>query len=373
MRARIGLLLPRSTDYPAMGYDIMDGLRLNLHKLGITPEFFSENIGYGEDTALNYNIAEKLILNQNIDVLVVYSSSANAEALYPLAETLQKPIIFLDAGMQLPGNAATPHCYHISLQGVHACRIAGQKAGQGNKRVLMATSFYDGGYRGPYGYDRGLSEAGGSVCGNFVSAYKIAEFTIAPYMNHLQQSGAESVAACFSSYLAELFFKALHEHNSAAVPLPFYCSPFMAEEQMLSNCQYPGGTFYAVVPWGRSVQNNIQENFLHTIAAEKNKQANIFHLLGWEAAHAVLQYLLAGVASLQHFSWESPRGTVAFHPATHYTYAPLYEGTIEGDENGKCRLRITGTIPVTAEEHVKVMTDLPQGVVSGWTNNYLCI
>lgn len=373
MHARIGILLPRSTDYPAMGYNITDGLRLHLQQKGITPEFFMENIGYGEDAKLTYSVAEKLFLSQNIEVLILYSTSFNAEPLYPLANALQKPVIILDAGMQLPGSAASPHCYHITLQGVHACRIAGQMAGKGSKKVLMATSFYDGGYRGPYSYDRGLSEAGGSVCANFVSAYKIAEFNIASYMDHLQHAGAESVAACFSSYLAELFFKALHQHNSAAVPLPFYCSPFMAEEQLLENCQYPGGTFYAVVPWGRSLQNKVQENFLHTIAAEKSKPANIFHLLGWEAADVVQQLLQEGVASLAHFSWESPRGTVAFHPATHYTYAPLYEGMIIGDENGKCRLRITGSNTVSAEEHLKVMTDIPKGVVSGWTNNYLCI
>jgi branched-chain amino acid transport system substrate-binding protein len=208
MANRIGLLLPRSTDYPSMGYDILDGLKFSLAKAGRTnTQIFSENIGFGENTNINYSKAEKLFLQDNVDLVIGYSNSTNAEALYQLATAIDKPIIILDAGMQLPLSPVSSHCYHISLQGVQACRFAGYMAGSGNRKVLMATSFYDGGYRGPWGYDRGLSEAGGSICGNYVSGFKPAEFTIDPYIGLLQQSGAGSVAACFSSYLAELFFK----------------------------------------------------------------------------------------------------------------------------------------------------------------------
>src|SRR5881398_4084670 len=173
---KIGILLPRSTDYPAMGYDIVDGLRAGLQFTGQSSfEIFTENIGFGVDPTLSYARAEKLLLNDGVDLLIVYSDASNAEQLYPLAETFQKTLIVLDAGMQLP-EINSAYCYHISLQGVHACRIAGMMAGQGNRKVLMATSFYDGGYRGPWGCDRGLSETGGSVCGNYVSGYKTAEF-----------------------------------------------------------------------------------------------------------------------------------------------------------------------------------------------------
>ncbi len=61
----------------------------------------------------------------------------------------------------------------------------------------------------PWGYTRGLAAAGGTVCGNYVSGYKEAEFNMDGCMQLLQHSGAQSVAACFSSYLANLFIKAL--------------------------------------------------------------------------------------------------------------------------------------------------------------------
>ena len=373
MFTRIGVLLPRSTDYPAMAYDILDGLRSWLTLNGQNDySIYIENIGFGEDMALNYAKAEKLALQDQTDIIIAYCHATNAEALYPLADALHKPFLFIDAGMQLPQGAVSPYCYHITLQGLHACRVAGHMAGAGNRKVLMATSFYDGGYRGPWGYDKGLSEAGGSVCGNFVSGYNVSEFTITPYLGLLRQTTPTSVAACFSSNQAELFFKALHEKNGESTPWPFYCSPFMAEEQWLNKCDFPGGEFYAVVPWASSVKNEEQEQFLRCIQAEKNKAANIFHLLGWEAGMVTMSIQQMGVQAVKNFSYNSPRGKTTIHPGTHYTYAPLYQGTITGDENGKCVFNITNILPPDATMHEAVMNDRPQAVVSGWKNNYLC-
>jgi branched-chain amino acid transport system substrate-binding protein len=354
-----------------MGFDIIEGLRTRLQMAGMNEvKLITENIGFGDNATLNYSKAEKLLIEDQADMIITYSGALNAEPLYPLADTLKKTFIFLDAGMQFP-ESISPFCFHISLQGIHACRLAGQMAGSGNRKVLMATSFYEGGYRGPWGYDRGLSESGGSVCANYVSGYKIAEFTIDPYIGLLHQSGASSVGACFSSYLAELFFRELNEHKDDALNLPFYCSPFMAEEQLLQKCDFPGGEFITVVPWARSLQNPLQEEFREVL--EKNKPATLFHLLGWEGAIVAMQAAGKGAASLHGFSYDSPRGKVTIHSHTNATYAPLYMGNIRGDENGKCRLEIFETIEVTGDEHQKIMNDRPADHVSGWKNNYLCI
>jgi branched-chain amino acid transport system substrate-binding protein len=334
--------------------------------------FYTENIGFGDDHALNYAKAEQLAFIDRVDILIAYCHSGNAAPLYQLAGALNKPLLILDAGMQSPQGATSPYCYHITLQGLHACRITGNMAGTGNRNVLMATSFYDGGYSGPWSCDRGLSETGGVVCGNYVSGYEPAAFNIDPYLGLLQNTAADSVAACFSSYLAGLFFKALYEKNREATRAPVYCAPFMAEEQMLNTCDFPGGEFYTVVPWTSSLVNKEQEEFRGCIWSASNKAANIFHLLGWEAGTVTMALHEHGIQSLKNFSYESPRGQTTIHPETHYTYAPLYKGTIMGDQNGKCALHITETIPADADMHIKVMSEPPPSIVSGWKNNYLC-
>jgi branched-chain amino acid transport system substrate-binding protein len=245
-------------------------------------------------------------------------------------------------------------------------------AGEGNRKILKATSFYDGGYRGSWSCVRGLEEAGGSVCGNYVSGYRISEFSIQDYLDLLGSTDAQAIGATFSTYLSELFMNALKAAGPGAVNLPFYCSPFMAEELILSKCDFPGGTFHVVVPWASSIENEEQKNFTETIRKEKNKQANLFHLLGWEAGIAAEHIFKENAEALKNWSFESPRGKVTFHPDTHFTYAPLYSGKIVSGENGKCRLLIDAQIPIDAAEHAQVIFDRPEMVASGWKNNYFC-
>jgi len=370
---RIGLLLPHSTDYPAMGYDMLHGLQCRLATdSGREYRLYSENIGFGEDELRNYTVAEKLVLQNKVDMLVAYCHSENAEALYHLANAMRTPLLIIDAGMQLPHTTASPYCYHITLQGLHACRLAGYMAGAGNRNVVMATSYYDGGYRGPWSYGQGIAEAGGAVCGNYVSDYKSATFTIDACIELFKNTGAASTAACFSGYLAELFFRALYEKNKEGTPVPFYCAPFMAEEQLLQTCDFPGGELYTVVPWLSSLHNKEQKVFTNSIGPTTGKTANIFHLLGWEAGIVTTSLWQHGISSLKGYSYASPRGNTTIHPATHYTYAPLYKGKITGNSLGKCTVQLIETIVPDAGMHIKVMSEQPDSIVSGWKNNYLC-
>lgn len=373
MPLKIGLLLPRSTDYPAMGFDMLDGIRAGLQHQGIhDAQIITDNIGFGEDADSNYAKAEKLLLQDDVQLVIVYSNVTNAEPLYQLAASAQRTFIFLDAGMQLPGPAINEYCYHISLQGAHACYLSGQQLAQDSRKVLLATSFYDGGYRGPWSYHASIASAGAAVCGNYISGYKVADFTINTYLELLEQAGAESVAACFSTYLAELFMQALKKAGTKAVALPFYCSPYMAEEQLLSKCDFPGGSFHAFVPWASSLENEQQAAFT-AMMQQRNKTGNIFQLFGWEAALMSSQAIGKGAASLTGWTYNSPRGEVMVHKTTHHTYAPLYYGNIVPGENGKCTFRVREKKILEEADHTYYTAHDQEIMVSGWRNNYFCI
>ena len=375
MSQTIGLLLSSSADYPSLGIDINQGLRSYLQSQQKTDiNVIVENTGFGEQAAINYSKAEMMLLQHDVDVLIAYFHSSNAEQLYSLAESSGKPFIFIDPGMQLPGNSPGSHAYHISLQGVHACRLSGQMAGDHQRKVLMASSFYDAGYSGPWGFSRGLQSAGGEVCGNYIGRFKINEPGITPFLNLMNDSGAASVAACFSAQQSQLFLKALvdsayTQHYQA----PIYCSPFMAEQQWLGKCPFPGGILEAIVPWFTDLSNDVNKSFADSIRQKANKSPGMFHLLGWEAGIVAMQYFNEGFTSLNGLCYESPRGTVTMDATTHYTYAPLYKGQIIAGEQGNCVLKIEETIAVSAAEHRLALSDKPEGVLSGWRNNYLCI
>lgn len=356
-----------------MGFDMLAGLKAGLALQG--PEeyrFVTENTGFGENAVHNYTCAEKMILQEDADVIICYSQFLNAEPLYALATSSGKTFIFLDPGMQLMTVPPQERCFHISLQGVHACSVAGARAAAGNRNVLIATSFYDGGYRGPWGCHESIMQAGGKVCGNYVSGYIKSEFSIQQYLHLLENSGAEGVVACFSTYLAELFLGALKNAGANATSLPFYCSPFMAEEALLKKCDYPGGTFHAVIPWHSSLENQQQQRFAAALKLT-DKVPNLFSLLGWEAAILLEKIFEEGTASLKGWTYESPRGRVNIHPDTHHSCAPVYYGMILPDENGKCRWQYQETITIDSDTHIRYLVAGQDHMQSGWKNNYFCI
>lgn len=374
MPANIGVLLPRSTEYPAMGFDLLDGLRLHLKRLGVDAKITTESIGFGEDPEQNHARAEKLVLQDDVQVLIAYATSLNAEALYSFAQTANKPIIFLDAGMEVFEAPSSPLCYHITLQGLAACKYLGREAGKGERKVISAISFLDAGYRCSWTFSKGIEESGGSICGNYVSLYKDAEFTLAPFTQLIEAGEAQAVTAAFSSYLAKLFFEHLSQADAITRSLPFYCSPFMADEQLLNTFPFSGGTFHTAVTWATSLNNEENKIFIETMKQEKNKTANLFHLLGWEAAIAVQHLLSNGVNALNGWSYSSPRGKVVFDNETHNAYSALYTGEIINDGAGKCALALSGdSIMITAEEHRQLHFAKLDGQYSRWKNNFFCI
>ncbi len=376
MSVRIGVLLPRSTDYPSIGFDILDGLRSYFKQAGQeNVQFVFENIGFGDNQALNYSKAEKFILEDDVKLIIAYSNPRNAEPLYSLAAATQKPFLFLDAGIQHPESLGHPYAFHISLQGMQASYFAGRKSANEGGKVLKATSFYEGGYRSPWAAVKGIEANGGSVVGNYVSSHRIADFTIDTYLQLLESAKPETVVASFSTYLAELFMAGLKQAGPQATALPFYCSSFMAEEQLLQKMDFPGGTFHAVIPWSSAIENTAQNLFVEMIKKEKNKTANVFHLLGWEAgivSEYVIKKDVIPANALKDWSYESPRGKQTFHPETHYTFGPLYNASIVEGENGKCTLQLHEEISADSKLHTELLKDFPESS-SDWKNNYLCI
>jgi branched-chain amino acid transport system substrate-binding protein len=374
MQARIGFLLPRSTEFPSMSFDLLDGLRTHLSILGLSDcQIFTNNIGFGDDASLTHSAAEKLILENDVHVIVAYATSLNAETLYGLADTCSRPFLFLDAGMEVFEAAPNPHCFHLTLQGLEACVRLGKQAAEVASSVLSASSFLDGGYRSTWAFQLGLESKGGSFSGHFISHYLPAEFTMVPFTNQILQDKPQAVLASYSSYLNQLFLTKLKDEPESSHSIPFYCAPFMADEQLLESIPFPGGTLHTIVPWASSLDNPSNTQFISSILSAKKKKANLFHLLGWEAASVVQRIVSGNDSALGGWSFESPRGTVSFHPETNCAYAPLYTGFIAAGENGKSSLQIREMTEVHADDHRKLFFMRPTDGYSRWKNNYFCI
>jgi len=81
---KVGLLLPRSSFYTSISFDIFNGVKSKLH-LDNNEEIkiFTENIGFGAEKHVVYRAAEQLIMQHDVDVIFAYIGHSIAQLLRP--------------------------------------------------------------------------------------------------------------------------------------------------------------------------------------------------------------------------------------------------------------------------------------------------
>ena len=86
---KIGLLLPRSSFYNTIGFDLFEGLKSGLKKIGRDDiKLVTENIGFGTDKQQCYRSAEKLLLEEDVD-LIIASKTQDSESIRQTLQSLR--------------------------------------------------------------------------------------------------------------------------------------------------------------------------------------------------------------------------------------------------------------------------------------------
>jgi branched-chain amino acid transport system substrate-binding protein len=382
---KIGVLLPRSSLYPMLSMDLISGLKNGFRSFGVTNvKFCYENIDFGGVEATVYSKVEKLLLEENVSMIIAFMDHTEAFKLEPLFRNINRLLIVLDPGGHIPLNWQTsPFCYTLSLQAALGSRLTGQLATtEGSMRPVFATSFYEGGYLQCFSYLKGLQNGGGAVQAHLVVPFQREDFKIDPLHQAFEMYKPDSILAQFSAESGAFF---LNEYISSGLykELKLYSSPFMLEETWLSTIPYPFDGIRGYVTWFKDLSCDSNTFFLNQIEEETGTAGNIFSMFGWEAAQFIIQCkqilntygnkILPAQSELENIAFESPRGTVKMHAATHHLIAPMYITEIISTINKRCKLKLIEEDTAVAEKFEHYIADKPEGIFSKWTNTYLCI
>jgi branched-chain amino acid transport system substrate-binding protein len=381
---KIGVLLPKSSLYPAIGFDIRDGLKERLSlDTSCNYKLIYENIGYGGDSAVVYEKVEKLLMQEEVMVVVAFLDHTAALKLNPLFEQTKRLLIVLDPGAHSPlsWEDASPFRYSISLQGALNNHLTGILAARnGAEKVFFSTSFYEGGYLQCHTYLKGFESGGNHVLYHSIVPFKINEFNTQQLRDAAVHFQPDTVLALFSAE-SGAFFLEKYKESGLFENTQFYLSSFMLEESWINTIPYSFGGMTGNVSWCSKIDTPENTFFKNTIQDNCDKDANVFSLLGWEAALLIEQlmqdYVSAGnnmtkaLKAFHPISIDSPRGTLELHEPSHIFFGPAYlVAIIEQEATGNCALEIKETIDYNKEHFIK---EIPEGVFSKWTNTYLCI
>ncbi|MGC4104144.1 ABC transporter substrate-binding protein [Ferruginibacter sp.] len=368
---KVGLLFPQSNVYPGIGLDFMDGWNSLLQQQQINDiTVLKEGIGLGGVEKEVYLKAEKLLISDDVDVLVAYIDEKILQVLHPLAMATGKIILVVNPGANYPVNwLAQPTVVHLNLQHAFLCRLTGALAATaGNGKAALASTFYDCGYLQSAAFVNNFMEKGGSIEYNYINRQQQYDnsFEISALLDFLNKQPDCNNLLCVADTLpGSLFYKLLDQYSR---PLQLFVSPMMLEQKALEAIgTQTSCTVQGYMPWYKDEATDLTKAC--------SRPVSIFSLLGWETA-LVLQQLKefgnaangeAAVAYLKSASLQSPRGALQLDAATQFYVAPVAKYTLQPD--AAPQIEWSNDI----EKEWQQFTALPtEGAVTGWTNTYLC-
>ncbi|MBK6937495.1 MAG: ABC transporter substrate-binding protein [Chitinophagaceae bacterium] len=383
---RTGLLLPRSTLFPSLGHDFFNGIKTLLRSERISEDihFIIDNIGFGINEQEIYSKAEKMILQDDADVVLLFADTRIAEMLQPLFTACNKLLLVVNFGANFPDNwtpSATTithslnFCWHAALTGTLAAK-------ETNKQAINTVSYYDGGYRQCFCMLHAHQVNGGTPRFNHVTNIKLEDFTLEPVSGFLKENHDINTLLClFSGEQAERFYKEIDALQLQQM-LNLYVSPMMLDETLqpplYNNVKAVNVKGY--VPWHSSLDNEANTVFKRQYAGVTGNPVNYFSLLGWETGlilQAILQQYAAGnkhaasvVTALTTITISGPRGWLKTDASTHHTYGPSYLASCSGAFDIKIEVVLNNTEEAWS---AFTKTKLYSGESSSWRNTYLCI
>lgn len=376
-KLKIGVLLPRSDMFPALGGDFLNGLKLILNSLdrSVSIQYIIESIGNATGDKF-IRTAEKMILQESPDLTLSFCGIFRLAELTTIFNSYRKPLIHLDLGGNvLKKEHKSPYVLHHSLNLCEAAFRAGQYAAQqyGKKGALTA-SFYDGGYQLAHSFVKGFTEKGGEIVYNYVGPMDYKSETFEAMIQGLEANQPNVVFTLFSYKEGAKVCKIL-AGSSLSGKIPFVSIPLMTDEYF-NRENYGLEKMISVASWSFDEASPEMQGFLKAYKAQYSEAPNIMGLLGYEAGILVKNCMENhnGIPSkiaelLVKETINTPRGLLAF-TSLYESYVPQLKVRKFQFNQTKYHNRIIDYLESpTPEQLNQDMEELPY---SGWQNPYIC-
>lgn len=381
---KVGILCPRSKTHPGMMGDFLDGLKASLKRLKVDQQvqLFSETIGFGGVEKEVYDKTEKLLVLDDVDMLVAYIDLRILEIIKPLLYASGKWILVVNPGANYPDNwVPQVNVMHLSLQHAFLCWLTGkQAAAKPGIQAALATTFYDCGYLHNSSMAKGFEKKGGNIIHHAVNNQRYDEaFNCKSLTDFLDTSPETKTLLCiFDSLPATLFYSRMEAYEKAG-ELSLFVSPMMLEgtalEKLNAGCQF---RVDGHLPWHASLENKANIEFIEIYRNQVKKPVSIFSILGWDAGQIIFEWAAGddrlspddpdlAEKSVQRII-DSPRGEMKLDPETHFFIAPVYRCSF----SPLSKEMSLSEIEDPAKEWAEFTQITLSGVNSGWTNTYLC-
>ncbi len=315
MNPKIGLLLPSSECYPALASDFLNGLKLafGVNQLPI-PSIIFEGIGTGTDDSL-LRISEKLIIQEEIDIVVGFCGINNLERLTGIFAAHQKAFIHLDFGaniynQKIKNDFVVRQTFNLWEAMYYAGKYAAQNIG---KKINMNVSFYEAGYQLVYSFFRGFIDNGGSIVGNHVAGADYKAHDFGKMLEDVKNTSSDLVLNLFSYKEGEIVYQKMIETGILNEQVFIY-NPLMTKT--FNETKSETHQLLTISPFYADSENIFFENY----PIKYKKAANEIALMGYETGLTIIEsmridpeFMNPIAQNLKGLTYQTPRGTLTLN------------------------------------------------------------
>lgn len=354
---KVGLLLPYSGVYAALGNDIEAGFNLGIEHFGgetsATFEIVKEDTEVKPPVALAK--AKKLILQDEVDVMAGIVSSGVLGAVRDMVHGAGVPLIVANAGNdEATGAQCSPFITRMSFSNGQINRPMGKwMAEQGIKKVFTLAPDYAAGRQMIDAFAASFTAAGGEIVGQeFTPFQKTQDF--GPYLAQAKASGADAVFVFYAGGEAISFVKQYDSFGLKA-DLPLYGSGFLTSSLYVEAEGPAAEGVITALHYVPTLDNAANVAFAEAFKAKTGRVPSEYAVQGYDTARALVEATKTGAAdrealanALRSVSFEGPRGQLSIDPATNNVVQPIYVYETVAGEGGLTQ-KVLAALPAEAD------------------------
>jgi len=378
MELKIGILLPRSDMFPTLALDFLNGCKLafkkSMHTSSI-PIFIVEGIGTGAEASM-LKTAEKLILQENVDVTIAFCGEHHLAELVKIFDNYKKPLIHVDlGGFILRKEFNSPHVLHHNLNLWQSAFQSGSFAAQKfGKKVSVIASTYDGGYHMGAAFSESFGAAGGSVVSYYVSPMDYKTETFEKMVSEIEAAKPDFIYAIFSYKEGKKIFDVLSKSKING-QIPILAIPLMTDESFNSE-NLDLENVHSIASWSFDDEHVQMKEFVTEYDSSYDGKPTIIGLLGYEVGITLSECISSEgkvpselVEFFKGKSWEAPRGVISYGTRNESQVTNYKMRKFEFNEVGYHNLVVENLDAQIDKKLYEKLEDLP---AVAWHNPYIC-
>jgi branched-chain amino acid transport system substrate-binding protein len=284
---KVGLVIPQAGVYTPLGLDIQRGwdlwLRQHGGKLGgrrVTTVVADE----GEGPQTGVPAVQKLLQNDQVDVLVGIVSSATALGVRDLITSARKLLLIANAGAgAITTRNSSPYIWRTSFTNAQVAAAMGTHlAGSDVRRAYAIAPDYVAGAEAINGFSKAYRAGGGTIAGQSQPPFgKTQDYQ--PFLSRIQSSGAQGTFCFFGGAESVAFVKQYGQFGLSRT-IPLYASGFLVEGGVLKAQGDAADGILSTLHYTSELDNPANTAFTQAFRSAYGAAPTVYAVQAWDAA-----------------------------------------------------------------------------------------